>query len=306
MHAGAPRKNGGIGFAVAEPQARIHIRRAKHLQVIDDRMYPMPHAEIVQLVELVQQLIDCHQLRHAPEIHISGAMRTHVGMGSGTAIRLGAIEGTARLSGLRLPSADLVRVSGRGGTSGIGINTYFSGHLVLDLGIPMDFAGYGPSSSARSPRLPTALPKVPMPKWPMILCVPRSIVPKTQPQEVEFFKRTAPLPASRSFEATYVALFELYAAALEENYAGFCLGVSAMQATAWKHAECAEYGPALLALKRDLMDRGLDCVGMSSLGPMLFGFGPPGVLADIASDTAALDCEVFRTNPSNLGRALEG
>jgi len=303
MHADAPRKNGGVGFAIAEPRARVRISPARRLQVFDDRAHPMSQSEIIQLSKTIEGLLISLRLPIVPEIHISGAMRTHVGMGSGTAIRLGAIEGTALLNGLQLPQSNLIATSGRGGTSGVGINTYFAGGLVLDLGIPMDLAGYAPSSSVKASRRPAALPSVPMPLWPMLLCVPRSIVPKTQLQEVEFFKRTAPLSPSASFEAAYLGLFNLYASAVENDYPRFCRGVMAMQATAWKQAEWSEYGRSLQFLRHQLVDHGLDCLGMSSLGPMLFCFGSPGVLADINRNRDVLDCEIFQTIPSNLGRS---
>jgi beta-ribofuranosylaminobenzene 5'-phosphate synthase len=138
----------------------------------------------------------------------------------------------------------------------------------------------------------------------MLLCVPLAITPKTQQEELAFFERATPLPASASFEASFVALFEIYATAAERDYASFCRGIERMQQTAWKRAERMEYGSALAMLDAALREAGAECVGMSSLGPMLFCFADPVRLATIADAARAMGCFVYRTAPSNRGREV--
>ena len=94
-----------------------------------------------------------------------------------------------------------------------------------------------PSSQAFATQPPLGLPAIPMPDWPMLLCIPRALAPKTQQEEIDFFERVTPLPASASFEASYVALFEIYATVAERDYGAFCRGVDRMQQSAWKRAE---------------------------------------------------------------------
>jgi beta-ribofuranosylaminobenzene 5'-phosphate synthase len=136
------------------------------------------------------------------------------------------------------------------------------------------------------------------------LCIPRAIAPKTQQEEIAFFERATPLPASASFEASYVALLEMYATIAERDYVAFCRSVERMQQTAWKRAECAEYGMALVTLDAALRAAGADCVSMSSLGPMLFCFADPARFARIAYAAQAMGCDVHRAAPSNRGREV--
>ncbi|WP_196814126.1 beta-ribofuranosylaminobenzene 5'-phosphate synthase family protein [Mesorhizobium sp. L2C085B000] len=304
LHEGAFRKNGGIGFAIEGPVAEIEICESSRLVIRDDRPLPMATSEQDILGEILEQFALDHGMARRGAIHISGGMRTHVGMGSATAIRLGAMEALALLNQTHISTERLIAASGRGGTSGIGINTYFNGGLVCDLGRPSDGGPYMPSSRTMPTRLPLALPIVQMPPWPILLCVPRSIVPKTQQEEIAFFERTTPLPATASFEAAYIALFEIYAAVAERNYHAFCRGVTLMQETAWKRAERAEYGKTLHVLSMKLLDAGADCVGMSSLGPMLFCFADPSRITAIAERAEALGCDVYRTSPANAGRSV--
>lgn len=303
MHARAPRMNGGIGFAVDGPKATIEAKLASGIEVTDLRHYPMVPAELEQLRHALDNLSEQLQLSEGAVIKIDGAMQTHVGMGSATAIRLGALEALALINRRTIARDALVAASGRGGTSGIGVNSYFDGCLVCDLGRANDGGQFAPSSRACAFSSPLALPSVQMPAWPVLLCIPRTLRPKTQEEEIAFFARTAPLPAAASFEASYIALFEIYAAVIERDFTAFCRGVDHIQHTAWKRAERAEYGGnALGFISERLVDAGAKCVGMSSLGPMLFCLADPPHLIDIAATARDLDCDVHRVEPANRGR----
>lgn len=302
LHEQAPRKNGGIGFALKGPVVEVTLREGSNLTIDDARRTPMTSGELLSLMEVLEHFMCAHGLSRCGLIRIGGGMRTHVGMGSATAIRLAATEALALLNERTLSAADLVNASGRGGTSGIGINAYFKGGLVCDLGRPNDGTPHMPSSLKAPVRAPLALPIVSMPSWPMLLCLPRLIKAKTQQEEVEFFQRTTPLPAAASYEASYIALFDIYAAVSECDYHNFCQGIAKIQKTAWKQAEWAEYGEPLRFLAKALLDAGADCVGMSSLGPMLFCFADTQHLDAIAACADAMDCDVHFTSPVNAGR----
>lgn len=305
LHSFAPRMNGGIGFSVGAPMALLDVYASERVEIQDLRQNPMGQDEQAQLTKVVSSFADLHKLTRRVRIEIGGAMRTHAGMGSATALRLGSIEGLARLNGLPVTCDALIRASGRGGTSGIGIHTYFSGGMICDLGRASNGAQYLPSSHASSDKPVLALPMVEMPNWPVLLSIPRTIEPKSQAEEIAFFQRTTPLPAEASFEACYIALFGIYAAACERNYSAFCAGVNEMQNTAWKRAERAEYGDKLSHLEIALRMHGADCVGMSSLGPMLFCFAPPERMVALTDISVALECDTYLTQPANRGREIK-
>jgi len=298
MHRESPRLNGGIGFAINGPAAQIETSEAGTLTVRDERSCPMEAAELSQLQGALEGFLISRGMERAASIRIFGDMLTHVGLGSATAIRLGAIEALAILNGCGASRVELVSASGRGGTSGVGINTYFDGGLICDVGKRNEGQPVLPSSRADPSRLPLALPALAMPEWPVLICIPRLIAPKTQEEEIDFFSRTAPLPESTSFEAAYVALFDIYASAAESDYAGFCRGVERMQQTAWKRAERSEYGCALAGIGDALLRAGADCVGMSSLGPLLFCLAAPAQMNAIAQAARLMGCDAHQTTRS--------
>jgi beta-ribofuranosylaminobenzene 5'-phosphate synthase len=305
MHANAVRRNGGIGFAVTAPKAVIEIRQSKQVRLRDERRSGFTKSEIAQVEDTVKRAIAQDQLGFGADVRITGELRTHAGMGSGTALRLGILEGIYYLYNVAVTREHLIKRSRRGGTSGIGINTYFSGGLVLDLGVPQDGLPYGPSSRAKATRSPTALPVLQIPEWRLCLCVPRSVPLKTEEEEVEFFARAAPLSPASSFQAAYEALFNVYASVVEADYSAFCGSIDAMQQTEWKAKEWREYSAALRMLRAKLLHLGADCVGMSSLGPMLFCFGNASCLSKIERNAEALDCDVICTKASNRGRSVQ-
>jgi len=295
--------NGGIGFAINGPQASVVAKAAASVTVEDHRLWPMKDVELDQLRAALIVFADRVGLRGGVAIRVEGEMRTHVGMGSATAIRLAALEAFALVNGIEADRALLVASSGRGGTSGIGVNSYFDGGLICDLGRKSD-APFAPSSQARSAPPALALPSVPMPDWPILLCLPKSLQPKTQADEIDFFKRSTPLPAPASYEASYIAFFELYAAAAEVDFAAFCRGIEHMQISVWKRAERSEYGEKLASINNCLLDAGARCVGMSSLGPMLFCLADAGDITQLSQVAHMLDCNIREVRPVNRGRVL--
>ncbi len=304
MHEGAPRMNGGIGFAIDGPKARIDIVPSNDLLLNDVRPNPMTPAEVNNLALLLKAFCTDRRLERRAQINISGDILTHFGMGSGTSLRLAAIEGLALFNGLHLTKAEIISASKRGGTSGIGINSYFDGGLICDLGRPNIGEEFSPSSAVQTNRPPLTLPTITLPEWPILLCIPRRILPKTQNEEIEFFRRTTPLPNTASFETSYVALFGIYAASAEGDYPSFCRSVNDVQHTAWKQAERSEYGEPLAAICEALRVGGADCVGMSSLGPMIFCFASHAQLDTLEQIAADYQCDTFRTAPTNRGREV--
>jgi len=206
-------------------------------------------------------------------------------------------------NGNEVDRAVLVAASGRGGTSGIGVNSYFDGGLVCDIG-RKGGGRFTPSSQVGTAPPALALPSVRMPDWPILLCLPKSLQAKTQADEIDFFGRTTPLPATASYEASYIALFELYAAAVEVDFTAFCGGIERMQVSAWKRAERAEYGEALVTIANGLLDAGARCVGMSSLGPLLFCLADAEDVAHLAHVAQRLGCDTREVRPINRGRIL--
>lgn len=231
-------------------------------------------------------------------------MRAHSGFGTGTAISLACLEALHLLNDLKPTPAELINASGRGGTSGVGIHSYFSGGFVFDLGRKASNKSHAPSHTIKNSEPPLLLEQRSMPDWEIGICIPSNIPHKSQAEERDFFKRTCPLTAEAVYATTYHAIFGLYAAIREADKAAFCKALREIQACDWKKAERLEYGQALMDIEQALYANSAEAVGMSSLGPSLF------FLADNVAEIINLmriarpDCEWLLTHPVNHGRVL--
>ncbi|WOH75409.1 hypothetical protein RX330_09905 [Bradyrhizobium sp. NDS-1] len=304
MHAGGPRMNGGIGFAIVNPIANVNAKLNYRFTIRDSRPIPLLEHELDELIRDVEVVRLENGLRPAT-ITIFGPIRSHVGMGSGTAIRLAILEALFALNGQSPADKALVANSKRGGTSGVGVTSYFSGGMILDLGRPTDGSLPTPSSQSNRPvSAATILPTLRMPDWPLCVCIPERIRAKTQREEVEFFERVLPLAIQDSYRTCYEAVFGIYAAVKDHDYQAFCRAVTSIQTTTWKALEWNEYGGALQRLKGQVERFGVDCVGMSSLGPSLFCFATPQTLDRLVEAQLSLNCEIYKTRPNNSGRVL--
>lgn len=305
MHAGGPRRNGGVGFAVQSPTAKLSCSASSEISCQDLRPDGLGAAELEQMLSVLAAARLAHKLPRGVRISISGEMPTHRGFGSGTALRLACIEGLFAVNNRALAATEAIALSKRGGTSGIGITTYFSGGLVLDLGVEWeDGAGFAPSAVAPPKGPPLVLGRLEMPMWTIGICIPREFTPKTQAEELDFFRRVAPLSLESSYETAYQATFGVYAAVAERNFDAFCAAVDALQETEWKQAERAEYGRKLGQLDMDLRREGARAVGMSSLGPALFFLGDEDAMGRIHMNAERFGSYIFLTEPANTGRVL--
>lgn len=304
MHEGSRRINGGVGFGVRGISAIVQGTKANMISLVDDRCGPFSASELQAIHERLLAASEMRNWSNGAEIRISGNLKTHVGLGSGTALRLAAIEVLALLNDDPISRGDLIELSGRGGTSGIGIHTYFDGGLFLDLGVVRGERSFGPSSQIQPSKVPRVLPRLTLADWGMIICLPHNIATKSQAEEVEFFAKTAPIPEAGSNEAAYIALFDIYASAMDSDYEGFCQGIMRMQHTHWKAAEIRQYGDQLLKLMNQLYELGTDCCGLSSLGPTVFALGSNDVIRKICGMANELESVVIALSPTASGRRV--
>jgi beta-ribofuranosylaminobenzene 5'-phosphate synthase len=260
------RHNGGVGFCVSEPQAMVRVSAASEFSLQDVRRWPLQATEQSRLANIAQNFAKAPVL-----IKISGDMPSHYGFGSATGIRLATIEAIAILTGDHVDRLALVRASGRGATSGIGVTTYFDGGLVFDLGIKNAGLPLLPSSALEGARpLPLVVTQLEMPAWKIGMCIPSGIPPQTEAQEVAFFKRSCPTSAADTKEALYQVIYGAIASVKERDFAGFCAAIKAIQRCTWKRLERGLYGKPLLSIENEIYRAGASAVGMSSLGPGLF------------------------------------
>ena len=195
--------------------------------------------------------------------------------------------------------------SKRGGTSGIGINTYFDGGFILDVGIKKENDTFMPDSIAeRKGKIPLIIKNINLPDWKVGICIPKFIKNKTEDEEKEFFKQSCPIEKKYILDILYESLYGVTSSIIEKDYNVFCESINKIQNTRWKYLERNLYGKELLNLEKIIYQSGADCVGMSSLGPTLYFLGENinRITNNLKDYNNSVEC--FSTIMNNQGRKV--
>jgi beta-ribofuranosylaminobenzene 5'-phosphate synthase len=275
------RRNGGAGFAIDKPAVRVNATPSSTLKIRDCRQVGFRDYELHRLKAVLTEASTKLALDSRLNFVISGDMPTHAGFGSTTAVRLACLE-ILLLANNVVPDRTLLSsLSKRGGTSGIGINTYFDGGLIVDLGHPHQNGPARPSSVAETtPGCATPLLRAEMPAWPAGVVVP-DLPLLTEAAEKSFFSNYKPLTQGDVAEILYHVVHGVVAGVLETNRPAFTSALSALQECAWKRQEVTVYGSGLQSEHKSLENLNAEGVAMSSFGPALF------FIADDASSVVA-------------------
>ena len=302
------RWNGGIGFSIVSPTLDMTFEPSDSIDIIDKRDHGFTQEELDRLKNhLLNVIIDNKfEIGLRCVIH-EGMIQSHVGLGSNSMIYLSCVEAMLFLNHRDYNEKDVIELSGRGGTSGIGINTFFRGGYIFDTGI----ANHGqrvlaPSSAfvLKSCQKPLLFKALRLPQWDLGICIP-PITPKTEIEEIEFFQKNCPINKEAIESILYEAVYGVTSALMEEDPDVFCKSIDAIQQTKWKLLERNLYGKELIATESIIRNAGAKCVGMSSLGPMLYFFGKN---IDMIVDKVKCEipqCICFKTSFNNSSRIIE-
>lgn len=271
MHDCNYRVNGGVGLSVS---SNCHFLEAtygnKNALNVKGKCN-----DISKIIKICRQLDDISRdldLKQSIDIVATGDYFFHVGLGTHTAILLACIELLMIMNKKPYTEEVIIQLSGRGGTSGIGIKSYFTGGFVFDLGRKKESNEYLPSSFSSKMRKPTTLITHDFPEgWKIGLIIPYSDQLVYGDSELEFFKKACPISSSAAHNACYISTFIITSSIIENDYINFCDGVNALRECEWKKLEINNRS-ANLSSMLEISTFDPDCYGMSSFGPSIYFF----------------------------------
>lgn len=305
LHTNGYRQNGGFGFAIEEPSLNILGEKSQSFEIIDYRVRGFGMDEKQRLLNILEQTADQKNFVQKCTIEISGDVASHMGFGAGTAIRLASLELLYLINASEYTEQEIINASGRGGTSGIGIHTYFNGGYVFDIGRGDQGENFVPScATEKHPSSPLALLHAPMPDWEIGLCIPKYIVSKNEVEEKAFFSQTCPIEPSESYEALYHVVYGVLGGINEENKAIFGEAIKNIQSCRWKSAERHLYVDEIERIEKVLYSAGATSVGMSSLGASLFFIAEDIQNVIKTAKERLVECDLRVTRPNNTGRII--
>lgn len=297
MHGGLGRVDGGIGISVNEPGVLIEARPNDSLEVHCDEPNkpaksrnadksgkpgePDPGcADVVQ--RAAEQVISKMGLYGGARLTVRRVPPRHAGLGSGTALSLATARALLELYGKELSVRDMAKLTGRGGTSGIGTASFEHGGFIVDGG--HSFGNHGeksafkPSSASAEAKPAPVTVNLQFPKdWKILLAIP-DIPPGANGQkEVDIFKKFCPVPKDDVRELCHEVLMRMLPGVSDCDLDLFGSSVNRMQNLGFKKMELSLQPPCIPDLIELMRNSGAACAGMSSFGPALYAIGDTGM-----------------------------
>lgn len=292
------RRFGGIGLMIEHPGIHLEFDSSKDWHVEG------PLAKRVQ--GLVRELQDpIHLGVLAPlRITIRNAAPEHVGLGTGTQLSLAVAQGLALSSGNdKLRTPDLARLTGRGRRSGIGLNGFSQGGLLLD-------AGKREGTSA-----PTLLARMEFPEeWAVLLILPPEEPGRHGEHETAFFAKFVQPKVDVVETLSALMLRQMVPALMERDFPTFAEAVYLYNRKAGEFYQEMQGGhystPQIASIIERLRGMDVKCVGQSSWGPTVFALlasdGEAHLLYEkLSRDPAFANAELIVTKGLNQGAKVE-
>lgn len=235
-----------------------------------------PHEQELVLKEIAESS-KILQVDPCIEVVIHQMIPPHQGLGSGTQIRLAVLCALNHRFGLRHPASDLGAMSTRGGTSGIGINAFRSGGLLLDGGhsVSSQKRSFAPSRFATKAGQPPLLMRADFPgTWGIVLFIPSYRQGLSGRDELDFMLANTPIPLDEVQATSHIILMRLLPALRELDLETFGACVNAIQDVGWKRRHWVRSDIEPLQSVRHAFNATarIQGSGLSSTGATIFGF----------------------------------
>jgi len=273
MNGSLGRVDGGIGLALNDPGIILSARRGKGFAVRGG------DADAQERVLAAARAVSgALRLPGGAEFTLQSAYPGHVGLGRGTQLALSAATALCHLYGQVSAPRELARMTGRGGTSGIGTAAFGTGGFICDgghsLGASKDKSAFLPSSASRGVRPPEVVMRHPFPpRWKVLLAMPENCTGASGTGEKDLFTTNCPVPLDEVRQLSHLVLVSLLPALVEEDLELFGRAVDRMQGLGFKKVEnsCAHH--VTQELMEAMREAGAAGAGLSSFGPVVFAFG---------------------------------
>ncbi|WP_063813091.1 beta-ribofuranosylaminobenzene 5'-phosphate synthase family protein [Nocardia anaemiae] len=275
LNGGTGRRNGMASLSLRDPAFVATLRPAARTEVAGGDTGHT--AEIASLLDALRERCGGPPVR----CDIDAALPAHHGFGSKTTTLLSVAKAYAALSDTTVPTEELARLCGRGGTSGASVNLIDRGGFLVDGGHanPPDFAEDAhryllPSRFAGAAvRKPPPLVSLPFPPWPILVIVGAGTELHGKP-ELEWFRRTLPIPFEEAAITAHLVLMNLAPAIAESDYMAFCRALNRLTfETYYKQEQVRTQSDGVKhLLKEARQSPAVDAIGMSVTGPMCFAF----------------------------------
>lgn len=275
---------GGSGVAIQGPQTQVTASRFDGVRV--------ELAERVELSDRAQQDIEVIKQKIADKIggaliEVTSTAPEHRGFGSKTSLLLAIAHAADLLHNQPSPErrSFVSQLTQRGGTSGIGINTFWDGGFIADGGhTTTKVRSFGPSAERQPEHIPPVIARIEMPEnWVVnLFCDPNTPIIQGE-EERNIFIDIMPVPELENLRAIAATYHGLIPAIIESDLTALGYALQDMNSTGMKKRELALQTPAAQAFLAAAWDNEVPG-GLTSFGPTIFTIseGADSKIAELA------------------------
>ncbi len=263
----SPRVDGGVGISIGEPSVEVTISPNHGLCIngSEDTVIICKNA-IDKLSEIIKDFDF--------KVDIKTNSMSHIGLGLGTQCALSVAKAIAAYFDLKINSLELATLVQRGGTSAVGVYSFYVGGFIVEGGRLWNYekTSFGPSSMFAFKKLPPLIARHEFPQWGICIVVPKQKKRINGIEEWKLFKEFTPVPVCEVDEACKWTLMGMIPSVVTHNFSSFCESLVKYQSVGFKRKEI-EYADIAVHKSMELLkSHGFQGIGMSSWGPAVFGF----------------------------------
>jgi beta-ribofuranosylaminobenzene 5'-phosphate synthase len=262
---------GGVGVSFNGFQTLVQVKMSTKSEILYDKNISVSNRTIDSINELLSNL---HRLTEPTSIHIKRTAPEHHGLGSKTTLLLSIAKSSIMSSGegKKFSQDDIVRLSNRGGASGVGVNSFWTGGLVADSGHLEDHSkrNFQPSSRRDITIVPKIVSRVDMPaNWRISLFIDPLAKIYEGATESEVFSKNMPINDSENLRAIAITYQGIIPSVLENDIKQFSKAIYDMNHCGMKSIEVG----LQTEMSKIFMEKawGLHyAAGVSSFGPTIY------------------------------------
>jgi len=255
------RIDGGVGLTLNYPSIRINAKKDAQLSVSGT-------TEFAERIKSAASAVLTQYNINGVAIDVVQEYPNHVGLGSGTQVALAVGTAISELYDLNLNPTTIAKLTGRGGTSGIGVAAYEFGGFLVDGG-HKGKTEFLPSSASGKFGPGPIIARHFFPDWAIVLAIP-NLRGASDKREIDVFQKQCPLPLNEVQELCHVILMEMLPAVVEHDIESFGRSIDRVQTIGFKRREL-ELQPFCAHLVQFMRENGAIGAGMSSFGPVVYG-----------------------------------
>jgi beta-ribofuranosylaminobenzene 5'-phosphate synthase len=279
MNGSLGRVDGGIGITLDEPGIVLEAQQSP-----DIRITGCDTATQERMSGIASDVLRKIRAGAGVSVTVRSLYSAHTGLGSGSQMALAVARAVCELYGRQVTVTELARLTGRGGTSGIGTAAFEQGGFVIDgghrFGPGGDKTDFRPSSASQGIRPPAIIARHEFPEdWKILLATPDVSAGASGAMEADIFRRCCPVPLAEVQALCHEVLVRMLPGIAGRDLDLFGSSINAVQNLGFKKVELGLQPPQVSGLLEELRGAGAAGAGLSSFGPTVYAVGDTGMNA---------------------------